>query len=281
MRTIFAILSMLLLLTACSSKPVQDEISLDPQSTPDEQYAEGIAARERGDYGAAMSAFIPLLEREDEWNQRGQLAIAKLMLDSGRNREAVKAYTVILETAPALVEAQEGKGLALLGMGELASARRQLQIANNNEAGRWRTLNGLGVAADMDANYDAAARWYGLALESHGDNPLVINNAAYSRIMAGDYVAAETLLQRALVRYPDEQRLRNNLAIALARQGNYRRAISTWGRNMDEAEAINNAGYIAYLNGDREQAKALFKEASQLSTRYRPSIARNLELVAE
>ena len=280
MKRMIALLPVILLLTACASTPEQEKISLDPQ-TPEAQYAEGVAARERGDYGAAMSAFLPLVELEDEWGQRGQLAIAKLMLDSGRNSEAMKAYSLVLEASPELVEAQEGKGLALLGLGEVASARRQLQIANNNEAGRWRTLNGLGVAADMDAHYDTAARWYGMALESGGDNPLVINNAAYSRIMAGDYTSAEALLQRALVRYPDEQRLRNNLAIAQARQGNYRRAINTWSRNMDEAEARNNAGYIAYLNGDRAQAKKLFQEASDLSPRYRPSIARNLELVAE
>ncbi|MGB2247730.1 MAG: tetratricopeptide repeat protein [Alcanivorax sediminis] len=280
MTRITILLPLLFALASCASKPGQEDLSLDPQ-TPEAQYAEGEAARERGDYGAAMSSFLPLVELEGEWSLRGKLAIAKLTLDSGRNSEALKAYNVILEDNPSLVEAQEGKGLALIGLGEVAAARRQLQIANNNEGARWRTLNGLGIAADMDGNYDAAARWYGLALESGGDNPLVINNAAYSRIMAGDYVAAERLLQRALIRYPDEQRLRNNLAIAQARQGNYQLAIRTWERSLDAAEARNNAGYIAYLNGDREEARKLFQEASDMSPRYSPSIARNLELVAE
>ena len=280
MNRITLLLPVLLLLTACASTPEQEDVALDPK-TPEAQYAEGEAARSRGDYGAAMSAFLPLVDLEGEWSLRGKLAIAKLMLDSGRNREALKAYSLILEEQPGLVDAQEGKGLALLGLGEVNAARRQLQIANKNEASRWRTLNGLGVAADMDANYDAAARWYGLALESAGDNPLVINNAAYSRIMAGDYAAAEALLQRALVRYPEETRLRNNLAIAQARQGRYRQAVSTWSNNLDEAEARNNAGYIAYLNGDIERARELFQQASEMSPRYRPGIAKNLELVTD
>lgn len=273
-------LPLFLLLSACASNPEQQDVSLEPQ-TPEERYAEGEAARDRGDYGAAMAAFVPLVEQENEWALRGKLAIAKLTLDSGRNREALKAYNMILEEDATQVEALEGKGLALLGLGEVEAARKQLQRANSNEASRWRTLNGLGIAADMDANYDTAARWYGMALESGGDNPLVINNAAYSRIMAGDYVSAETLLQRALVRYPDERRLRNNLAIAQARQGKYQRAIRTWEKNLDRAEARNNAGYIAYLNGDKDKARELIHEARDMSPRYSPAIARNLELVGE
>lgn len=280
MKWAIILVPVFLLLSACASKPPEEEVTLASQ-TPEEQYQDGEAARNRGDFGAAMSSYLPLVEREDEWALRGKLAIAKLTLDSGRNREALKAYSLILDEDPTLVEAQEGKGLALLGIGDLDAARRQLQIANKNEASRWRTLNGLGVAADMDANYEAAARWYGMALESGGDNPLVINNAAYSRIMAGDYKAAESLLQRALLRYPDEHRLRNNLAIAQARQGNYRRAISTWEHSLDGAEARNNTGYIAYLNGDMETARSLFRDARDMSPRYNPAIARNLELVAE
>ncbi|MQX52986.1 tetratricopeptide repeat protein [Alcanivorax sediminis] len=279
MRYMLSVMMMAVLLGCASTSEVEDA-ELDVQ-TPEASYAEGEAARQRGDYGGALSSFLPLVEREDRWGIRGKLAIAKLTLDSGQNREALNAYTVLLEEDPALIEAQEGKGLALLGLGEVEAAREQLLATNTSEASRWRTLNGLGIASDMDTDYDAAARWYGMALESGGDNPLVINNAAYSRIMAGDYSAAEKLLQRALVRYPEEDRLRNNLAIAQARQGNYRRAISTWERSLDAAEARNNAGYIAYLNGDLERAKKLFREASDMSPRYNPGIARNLELVGE
>ncbi len=279
-RALVLFFASMLLVSGCASKPEQGDLVLEPQS-PEAQYAEGEAARSRGDYGAAMASFTPLIEREDEWALRGKLAIAKLTLDSGQNREALKAYSILLEEDPALIEAQEGKGLALLGLGDVEAAREQLLATNSNEPSRWRTLNGLGVAADMDTDYEAAARWYGMALESGGDNPLVINNAAYSRIMAGDYAAAEKLLQRALVRYPKEDRLRNNLAIAQARQGNYQLAISTWKQSVEPAEAVNNAGYIAYLNGDLEQAKKLFRQASDMSPRYNPGIARNLELVGE
>ena len=110
---------------------------------------------------------------------------------------------------------------------------------------------------------------------------MVINNAGYSLIMAGEYREAETLLQRAVARYPNEQRLRHNLAISQARQGRYEQAVQTWQGSLDRAVALSNSGYVALLNGDRVKARALFEEASAVSTSHRPKIAANLASVTD
>jgi Flp pilus assembly protein TadD len=110
---------------------------------------------------------------------------------------------------------------------------------------------------------------------------MVINNAGYSLIMAGQYREAEQLLQRAAARYPEEQRMSHNLAIAQARQGHYERAVETWQRSQERAIALSNAGYVALLNGERERARALFEQASNASTSHRPKIAANLASVAQ
>ncbi|MCK5887914.1 MAG: tetratricopeptide repeat protein, partial [Alcanivorax sp.] len=239
------------------------------------------SARAKGDFSEALANYLPLTEREDDWAIRGKLAIARLSLASGRSEPALKAYELILKEAPTLVEAQEGRGLALLARGDWENARRQLQIAYRNDPLRWRTLNGLGIADDMIGSYQSAARWYGLALEAGGDRPMVINNAGYSLIMAGQYREAEQLLQRAVARYPREQRMSHNLAIAQARQGHYERAVATWQRSQDRAVALSNAGYVALLNDDRARARTLFEQANDASTSHRPIIAANLASVAE
>lgn len=105
---------------------------------------------------------------------------------------------------------------------------------------------------------------------------MVINNAGYSLIMAGEYREAEQLLERGTLRFPNESRLNHNLAIAQARQGRYNDAMRTWRKTMDQVEALNNAGYIAKLNGDIEKARDLFNQAAQASTRYRPTVDANL-----
>lgn len=268
------------LLSACATSTSLDD-GADDILSPDEQFEQGEAARAKGDFPEALANYLPLTEREDDWAIRAKLAIARLSLDSGRSEPALKAYELILEEAPTLVEAQEGRGLALLARGDWENARRQLQIAHRNDPLRWRTLNGLGVADDMIGSYESAARWYGMALEAGGDRPMVINNAGYSLIMAGQYREAEQLLQRAQARYPREQRLSHNLAIAQARQGQYERAVVTWQRSLDRALALNNTGYVALLNGDRARARALFEEANNASTSHRPKIAANLDSVAE
>ncbi len=266
-------------LSACATSSSLDD-QADEILSPDEQFAQGESARAKGDFPEAMANYVPLTEREDDWAIRAKLAIARLSLDSGRSEPALKAYELILEEAPTLVEAQEGRGLALLARGEWESARRQLQIAHRNDPLRWRTLNGLGIADDMIGSYQSAARWYGMALDAGGDRPMVINNAGYSLIMAGQYRDAETLLQRAVARYPREQRMSHNLAIAQARQGHYERAVATWQRSQNRAEALSNAGYVALLNGDQVRARALFEEASSASTSHRPKIAANLASIA-
>ncbi len=144
-----------------------------------------------------------------------------------------------------------------------------------------RRVNGLGVAEDMLGNYQSAARWYGMALDAGGERPMVINNAGYSLIMAGQYREAEQLLRRAVARYPDQHRLNHNLAIAQARMGDYPQAVLTWQRSQDRAVALSNAGYIALLNGDREQARRMFEDANRSATSHRPKIAANLASVTD
>lgn len=265
-----------ILLSACAGNPSLDEGITEPPLTLEEQFQQAEQNRRQGKFGEALSGYAPLTEREDEWAMRSKLAIAQMMLEQGRNQEALRAFNLILEEAPEEVKALEGRGLARLALGDAEAASSQLIKVNIAAPGRWRTLNGLGVASDMNGDFAAAARWYGEALQAGGERPMVINNAGYSLIMAGEYREAEQLLERGVLRFPNETRLNHNLAIAQARQGRYNDAMRTWRKTMDRVEALNNAGYIAKLNGDIEKARDLFKRAAQASTRYRPTVDANL-----
>lgn len=271
-----ALIWVVLLLSACAGNPSVEDGVTEPPLSVEEQFQQAEQNRAQGKYGEALGGYAPLTEREDEWALRSKLAIAQMMLDQGRNQEALRAFNLILEEAPEDVAALEGRGLARLALGDAEVASSQLLKVNQAEPGRWRTLNGLGVAADMRGDFAAAARWYGEALQAGGERPMVINNAGYSLIMAGEYREAEQLLERGTLRFPNESRLNHNLAIAQARQGRYNDAMRTWRKTMDQVEALNNAGYIAKLNGDIEKARDLFNQAAQASTRYRPTVDANL-----
>ncbi|MDX1823112.1 MAG: tetratricopeptide repeat protein [Thiohalomonadales bacterium] len=273
------VLAMVVVLMAgCASHPADNEGKEAPLS-PEQQFKTGESLRLSGNYADALASYVPLTKRDDEWGLKAKLAIARMALDDGKNAEAERAYQVILEDNPTCLDAQEGLGLTKLAQGDWKAARRQLQIVNRQDSGRWRTLNGLGIVADMTGAHDAAARWYGLALDAGGERPLVINNAGYSLIMAGHYHDAEQLLAQAVRRYPTESRLRHNLAISQARQRHYDQAIRTWQVGTGKADAISNAGYIALVNGDLDKAKALLEQAKSISTRYMPRTEANLEAV--
>lgn len=273
---VLPIIFLVSLLCGCAGNPSIEDGVIEPPLTEEEQFQQAEQNRLQGRYGEALSGFAPLTESEGEWAMPSKLAIAQVMLDQGKNQEALRAYHLILAEQPDNLTAQEGRGLAWLGLGEWKQARAQLTKVNQTEPGRWRVLNGLGVAADMNGDFAAAARWYGEALQAGGERPMVINNAGYSLIMAGDYRAAEQLLERGALRFPDEHRINHNLAIAQARQGRYNDAIRTWRKTMERVDALNNAGYIAKLNGDTEKARAMFNEAAAISTRYRPRVDANL-----
>lgn len=200
-------------------------------------------------------------------------------LDLQRYDAARETFRQALAREPKDLRAREGAALAELARGQVAEAAPLLRDLAQQDAASWRVLNALGVIADLDGEFAVAADFYQRARNAGGDNVVVANNLGYSTLMSGDAAAARALLQQALLRYPRDVRLQQNLGLAEARDGDYTQAVQTLSAVMPEWEALNNVGYMAMLSGALQVAREHLQRALDVSPRFYPQAAANLERV--
>ena len=104
-----------------------------------------------------------------------------------------------------------GKTLAAEGRSDdaLAFLERAIQL----QPGDWSLYSAQGVAYDQKGDFQAALAYYWLSPELKPNEPTVLNNAALSRMQAGDLAGAEKLLQQAAPGSTQFPRIAQNLAL--------------------------------------------------------------------
>ena len=273
------LLSMVLLGgVGCASHPADQEFELLPS---DDNRMLGARAYAAADFRAArryLSRHLGTLE-EGEQDIEAQLMLAESLLELQRYGRALTAFEQVLTREPNKFEAREGQALVLLAQGDGEQADELLTALLAEDNTRWRAWNGRGVAADLRGDYSFASEAYHYAIRHGGDNEAIANNLGYSLLMAGELREAARWLLRAVERYPDSTRLRNNLALALARDRRYNQALQHLQATLSEHEALNNIGYIAMLNEDYDMAEDFLRRAIAVSPRYYPRAQANLRRV--
>lgn len=231
-------------------------------------------------YGAdapAMDAYRATL-RDDPVNRDALIGTGEILLRYGDAAGALRAFENVLERSPDDLDAREGRALAALGLGRHASAREQVAAVLAADAQRWRMHNAAGMLEDLAGNYAQAQESYRAALALRPDEPVLWNNLGWSQLMARDYPAAEQSLREGLARGRNE-RLVNNLVLAVAWQGDYGRALRVAGDALPVHEAYNNVGYVAMLREDYAEAESYFRKAIDTSPGWFAQAAANLERV--
>lgn len=105
------------------------------------------------------------------------------------------AYLVSIAPDNAAVLSEYGKVLTEMGRPDDALGYFKKAMALN--ADDWKIYNAEGVAYDEKHDFEAARADYMTALKLNPGSTAVLNNAARSRMMAGDLVGAEALLAQA------------------------------------------------------------------------------------
>ena len=202
----------------------------------------------------------------------------ELDLDTGHFREALIAFAAAENSARTQAAALEGEGIALSLLGRSEESVTSLQKAVALSPGSWRAWNGLGSEYDRRAAWPLAEAAYGRALEASADNPVVLNNRGYSRLLQHRPDDAIVDLTAALKLRPGFAEARTNLRLALAMKGEYARA-SAAGAQEDQAALLNNAGFAAALRGEYAQAEALLNRAIKARSVYYERANENLAIV--
>jgi len=166
------------------------------------------------------------------------------------------------------------EAVRLLSQGRAAEADLLLQKTLEADSQNVFTLNNMGVAKEMEGESQAALRYYDAAAAMHADGAAVVTLNRSWRGKQTTVIAARNarkLRDRLASRSSVEVKLaelnlrgvaainRNDLKAA---EQDFREAYAL---DPNNAFALNNIGYLAEVEGDRETAQVFYNRAQQVA----------------
>jgi Flp pilus assembly protein TadD len=205
--------------------------------------------------------------------------MADLDFASGKDREALTRYQQLLKASPNDVQMNENAGIAALRIGEIAVAGPLIERATAGQGGSWRAWNARGVLADLGRDWKGADAAYARAGQIFPEQPEVLNNQGWSRLLRGDWAGAVGFFEHAATLDPKSQRIANNLELARAALAGDLPGRRAGESDRDWAARLNDAGVAAEAMGDTKRAVAAFTQALEASGSWFARAANNLEAI--
>jgi len=278
-RALLALLAPILamgLLSGCASSPKENPAIPDQQESVEKLTHQANVAYDSGNDSDAIFYYQRVLSISPK-DRQALIKSGQLYLNNGIPEQAESSFEKALNDNPSDIDALEGIAVSQLKLRRFAEAKENFEKVISLNDKRWNTWNGLGVLADIENNFSRSVACYQKGLQVLPNNPMILNNLGYSLIMAHRYHEAEKILRSAISHTPMfNNRLKNNLALALAWQGDYQNAMKIISGIYSEAIAYNNIGYIALLNKDYETAVEYFELSMIKSPSYYERAAENL-----
>jgi Flp pilus assembly protein TadD len=165
------------------------------------------------------------------------IAQAKAARGSGDLHGAARILSQLVLYAPddPRVLGEYGKTLVAEGRSDdaLAFLERAIQLMPAD----WTLYSAQGVAYDQKTEFDRARISYGRALALKPGEPAVLNNAALSRMQAGDLDGAEKLLLEAQPKGAADPRIAENLALVKSLKAQHKTASAESAASADATTA--------------------------------------------
>ncbi len=220
---------------------------------------------------------IARLEQQRDNNSQAEAAYRQAMASDLKRPELKEALALLLVD---MKRHQEAETL----LQEVVAADQSRLKASAGEAGAcvtdnespWRSYNGLGLLADIMEQGEQARQYYQCALNIQPGLAMLHTNLGFSYYLEGEYPQAERALTRAVNQDPQYRRAWSNLGLLYYRWGRKSEALAALRKNGSQAEALNDLGYIAMMEGAYEEAGSLFQRAIDASPRYYPKAVANL-----
>ncbi len=216
-----------------------------------------------------------------------RLALARTLVDSGRNAEAIDELQRTLVMQPANDEALRQLGRALSKSGRLEEAiaewRKAVAVRPNN----WQVLADMGLALFQSARYDEAETVYRQLVDLQPDNASGFHMlGTIQQMRGGNDDAALALYEQAIAIRPVAQAF-SNMGVLLHRRGDFAKAVTAFTRALEErqnsAATHRNLGDSLLQLGRTAEAKAAFRRAADLAEAARvvnPTDVQNLASLA-
>lgn len=276
----WAILS-LALLTGCnpgnineaenntSNEPGAEEIlqsaGLDVSSVEDAM-SKAEKAAQSGKMDLAQLYYIKAYDLEPT-NVQVLQKMAELYTELKKYDLAEVSLKLILKQQPADLKTTEQYGLLLIKLRNYPAAEENLNRVVAAQQS-WPAYNGLGIIATLQGNYQKAESSFKKADSISPNSPELLNNIGFALYSADKLDEAGSYYTKALQINPGFKKAIYNYALLQARLSNYEQAHVAFTKVSSPAEANNNTGYIAMMNGDYSAANNYLQEAINISPRF-------------
>jgi len=227
----------------------------------------GDAHLQQGDFQTAKVQYEKVLQASPE-HIPARYKLAVIYLEKGSPQDAYNQFHQILDYDLNFAPAYEGMGRALLKMERDQEAEQEFQAALLYDSEMWTSKNYLGIVADRRH----------VALQKKSDDPSILNNLGMAYYLDNQYEEAVRTFQRAIQVGGSNDKISNNLGLALTKLGHYDLAYDAYARGMDPAKAYNNLG-VAFLEaGKFARASRCFEKAIETQPTFYEKANENLSL---
>ncbi len=277
---IFGLILSQLLLTACNSGNLKEaELTNNQQETEELLQSTGIKvssvedavlkaqkAVQDGKPDLAQLYYIKAFDLEPT-NVQILQNMADLYSELKKYELVEVSLKLILKQQPNDVNIMEQYGLLQLKQGKYLEAEKKLTLVAAKQPG-WRAYNGLGIIANLEGDPQKAEGFFKQADRLLPNSPELLNNIGFALYSANKITEAASFYNKALQINPVFKKALYNSALLQARSSNYEQAYSAFTSVSSVAEANNNIGYIAMMNGDYLQANHYLQEAIKTAPQY-------------
>jgi Flp pilus assembly protein TadD len=177
------------------------------------------------------------------------------------------SLNLILKQQPNDINIIEQYGLLQLKQGKYPEAEKKLLLVAAKQPG-WRAYNGLGIIANLEGDPQKAEGFFKQADRLLPNSPELLNNIGFALYSANKLTEAVSFYNKALQINPGFKKALYNYALLQGRSSNYEQAYSAFASISSVAEANNNIGYIAMMNGDYPEANHYLQEAIKTAPEF-------------
>ncbi len=285
---VFGIIASFVLLTACSPGNVKETGSSSGKqeteeilqsaglnvTSVDDAMSKAEKAAQEGKMDLAQLYYIKAFDLEPN-NVQVLQKMADLYIELKKYDLAEVSLKLILKQQPGDLKTTEQYGLLLIKLRKYPEAERNLaQVVAKQQS--WPAYNGLGIIANLRGDPLKAESFFRKADSIFPNSPELLNNIGFALYSAGKLQQAAPYYNKALQINPGFKKAIYNYALLQARLRNYDQAYIAFSKVSTPAEANNNTGYIAMMNGDYEEASNYLQEAIKSSPQFYKKANENL-----
>lgn len=248
--------------------------------TPEQLLASGWTYLATGSAGLARLHFQTALQKSPQ-SAEAFIGLGKVEFHLRNFPAAALYFRKAAELDPDNVPALVGAVRALRRANRLDEAETLLLRAQAIAPDDLQVLSERAILHDLLGQEDLAEPIYRQILERNPKQAATLNNLGVNRLLDQAYGDAIVYFRQALLLDGKSPRLKNNLAMAYALNGDEPKALRLFTETVGEAGAYNNLGYL-YLTINRlDDAERALNKALELNPRFYEKAQENLDRVQE